>query len=75
MTKETQISETLELKGELVHLKPSCLNIYPKLQTILSDEKTMSHLKYMAYLERGGWTLDKIAEREQAWRLNVIFLS
>ncbi len=58
----------LELYGNLVDLKSSAEKYYPDLQKILSNPKTMNHLKYMAHLNEGGWTIDQVQEREKKWK-------
>ena len=57
----------LELKGNLIDLKPTKEEYYPQLQKILSDAMTMDELKFMAHLEEGGWTLEQIRERHIQW--------
>jgi ribosomal-protein-alanine N-acetyltransferase len=62
------IPESLNLAGSLILLKPSSPADYPSLRTILSDLKSMEQLKYMAHLDQGGWTLEEVAKRHEAWR-------
>ncbi|MBI4124697.1 MAG: hypothetical protein HY466_02040 [Deltaproteobacteria bacterium] len=59
----SKIRLNLELHGKWVDLKPPREEDYPALQKILSDSKTMAGLKYMAHLEKGGWTLEQVRER------------
>lgn len=63
-----KIPMDLELQGEMIHLKASTEKDYSKLKVILSDHKTMNQLKYMAFLNEGGWTIDQVREREEMWK-------
>lgn len=63
MDERQQIPIDLTLRGTLIVLKPSTEKDYPAMQKILSDPKTMEHLKYMTHLDNGGWTMEQIAER------------
>lgn len=58
----------MELHGKIIDLKPSKEDDYPAVQKILSDSKTMEHLKYMAHLNEGGWSIGQVREREQKWQ-------
>ena len=61
------IPEQLEFTGHKVILRTPNSADFPSFQKILSDPKTMEQLKYMAYLEQGGWTFDQIQERYEKY--------
>lgn len=59
------IPNDLELHGQIIDLRPAKESDYPLLQKIYSDPKTMEQLRYMAYLDQGGWILDQVKKRFQ----------
>ena len=68
MSEERIIPIDLTLEGQLVVLRPSKESDYPEMQKILSDEKTMQNLRFMSYIDQGGWTFEQMARRHEEFR-------
>ena len=60
--KEIRIPEKLELVGKKVIIKTIEPSDYSALRDILSDTKTMEHLKYLSHAPN-GWTVEEIKKR------------
>ncbi len=61
--KERKIPVDLTLTSERLTLRAAEEPDFPILRDILSDPVTMHHLKFMAHLDCGGWTLEQVKKK------------